>query len=195
MVVILVNQFKIFISLWLFIFIVSFISSNCIREIKQRENICSAIDILFLHCSFVYITPFTQWKVIKLNPLAWIVTKLESGKKKKKILLFLGWLKSKVDKTNYFKLCKIIDNLEPKQVFDIKNTFKYFISIWREYHCTLNINTWPQTTFKSIELKRGQISKEYQIRWQLSAIADDNFQILSALKLLRSKSIIKVPDT
>ena len=50
-------------------------------------------------------------------------------------------------------------------------------------------------TFKSIELKRGQISKGYQIRWQLSEIADDNFQILSALKLLRSKSIIKVPGT
>lgn len=57
--------------------------------------------------------------MIKLNPLSWIVTKLESGEKK--ILLFLGWLKSKVDKINYFKLCKIIDNLEPKQIFDIKN--------------------------------------------------------------------------
>lgn len=44
-----------------------------------------------------------------------------------------------MDKINYFKSCKIIDNLEPKQVFDIKNVLKYFylymkiIALYTEY--------------------------------------------------------------
>ena len=48
-----------------------------------------------------------------------------------KILLFLGWLKSKVDKINYFKLCKIIDNLEPSKYLILK-IFLNILSLYEE---------------------------------------------------------------
>lgn len=48
-----------------------------------------------------------------------------------------------------------------------------------------------QKTSEFIELKTGIYQRD-NIKWQLPAIADDNFQ--ASLKLQRSKSIIKSPE-